>query len=140
MGAGSRRGTILYIRSTILSTVRGSWAGVEWDRCSTILFCSFWKCVRVGNVGVFPLQLCLERWPLAGGYNLTVVADFWQAKILAFACLECVGWVMWGCSHYNSSRDYLGYNSILGAFSPRINTHFSPMHKPTAPKISSAIV
>ena len=41
------------------------------------------------------------------------------------------GVILWDCFPYNSSRDYLGYNSILGAFSPRINT-LSP-HKHTFP-------
>ena len=37
-----------------------------------------------------------------------------------FSYLESVwaGVILWGCFPYNSSRDYLGYNSILGAFSP----------------------
>ena len=33
-----------------------------------------------------------------------------------FSYLESVwaGVILWGCSHYNSSRDYPGYNSKLG--------------------------
>ena len=51
----------------------------------------------------FPSTTLPRKVAAAGGYNLTVVADFWQATILAFACLECVGWVMLGFSLYNSA-------------------------------------
>ena len=51
-----------------------------------------------------PTILNIERRSLARGYNSK------------FSYLESVwaGVILWGCSHYNSSRDYPGYNSKLG--------------------------
>ena len=51
--------------------------------------------------GFFPLQFYIERRALVGCYNSK------------FSYLESVwaGVMLWGCSHYNSSQDYLGYNS-----------------------------
>ena len=51
-----------------------------------------------------PTILNIERRPLARGYNSK------------FSYLESVwaGVMLWGCFHYNSSRDYPGYNSKLG--------------------------
>lgn len=40
-------------------------------------------------------------------------AELVRTTILVFCVLECVGAgvMLWGCFPYNSSRDYLGYNS-----------------------------
>ena len=76
-----------------------------------------------------PTILNIERWPLARGYNSK------------FSYLESV-WarvMLWGCSPYNSVRDYPGYNSKLGYNSSFLcleyegvdNVEFLPLYNST---------
>ena len=68
--------------------------------------------------GLFPLQFC------AGLFELQFLYGVLQFCFSAF--LECVGaGNVEGCSPYNSSRDYLGYNSILVEFSPHTKQHIT---------------